>query len=140
MQHLSIADPLPQPVKIVVADGHPAIRKLVARTLKEHPQFEVVAEAKDGIEAVERAVELKPDAIVLNVILPQLNGFDAARRIRKSLPGIAIVILSAHADRHFISEAKKIGIRGYVPKSEAAAVLVNAVEAAVRNEEFFVVA
>jgi two-component system, NarL family, response regulator NreC len=104
----------------VVADGHPEIRRLVIRTLKEHSRFEVVAEAKDGVEAVEKAVELKADAVVLDVILPVLNGFDSASRIRKSLPEVAIVILSSHADSQFISEAKKIGVRAYIPKSAAA--------------------
>jgi DNA-binding NarL/FixJ family response regulator len=139
MEQPSAPDSSNRPVKIVVADGHPVIRKMVTQTLKENPRFEVIAEAKDGLEAIEKVVALKPDAVVLNVILPVLNGFDAARRIRKSSPEVAIVVLSTNADRQFIEEARKIGVRAYVPKSEAAIALVKAVEAAIGNDEFFVV-
>lgn len=126
-------------VKIVVADDHPVIRRMVIQTLKEHPRFDVIGEAQDGLEAVKKVESLKPDVVVLNVTMPVLNGFEAARRIRNSVPEVAIVILSTNADRRFIDQARKIGVRAYVPKSEAGVALVKAVEAAIRNDEFFVV-
>jgi CheY-like chemotaxis protein len=73
----------------------------------------------NGLEAVQKAEELQPDVIVLNVTMPVLDGFEAARRIRKNLPKVAIVILSSNADKHFIKEAKKIGVKAYVAKSQA---------------------
>jgi DNA-binding NarL/FixJ family response regulator len=90
-------------------------------------------------EAVDKAGALKPDVVVLNIKMPVLDGFEAALRIRKNLPEVAIVILSSEADRRLIDEAKKIGVRAFVPKTGAAVALVKAIEAAIRNDEFFVV-
>jgi DNA-binding NarL/FixJ family response regulator len=131
--------PIQPPVKILIADDHAVIRKMVSTTLKEEPGFNVIGEAENGLQAVDKAELLKPDVVVLNIKMPVLDGFEAARRIRKKLPDIAIVILSSEADRRFIEESKKIGVRAFVPKTEAAVALVKAIEAAIRNDEFFVV-
>jgi two-component system nitrate/nitrite response regulator NarL len=131
--------PLKRPVKILIADDHAVIRQMVAATLKEEAGFDVIGEAENGLQAIDKARLLKPDVVVLNIKMPVLDGFEAARRIRKTLPEIAIVILSSEADRRFIEEAKKIGVRAFVPKTEAATALVKAIEAAIRNDEFFVV-
>jgi DNA-binding NarL/FixJ family response regulator len=133
------AVPARRPIKILVADDHPVVRRMVAQRLKAEPHFDVIAEAENGLEAVQKAAELQPDVIVLNVTMPVLDGFEAARRIRKDLPKVAIVILSNDADRYFIKEAKKIGARAYVPKSHAAQALVKAVQAAIQDDGFFVV-
>lgn len=108
-------------------------------TLNQEPRFQVVGEAVDGLEAVDKAEKLKPDVVVLNITMPVLDGFEAARRIRQKLPQTAIVILSSDVDKRFIAEAKKVGARAYVPKSEVAVALVKAIEAAIKNDEFFVV-
>jgi two-component system, NarL family, nitrate/nitrite response regulator NarL len=126
-------------VRILIADDHPVIRKMVRSTLQGHPHFEVCGEATDGAQAIEEAQKLKPDVVVLNVSMPVLNGFEAAREIRTSLPESAIVILSSNADKRFVAEAKKIGVRAYVAKTKAGEALVNAVEAAVMGEDFFLV-
>jgi DNA-binding NarL/FixJ family response regulator len=126
------------PIKILVADDHVMIRKIVTSTLEQQAGFEVVGEAENGLEAVRKAEVLKPNVVILNVTMPVLDGFAAARQIRKKLPEVAIVILSSNADKQFIEEAKKIGVRAYVPKNEAAVALVKAVEAAIRNEDFFI--
>jgi DNA-binding NarL/FixJ family response regulator len=76
--------------------------------------------------------------VVLNVTMPVLNGFQAAHKIKQELPQSAIVILSSNADRHFVEEAKKIGVRAFVAKTKAGEALVKAVEAAVRGEDFVV--
>jgi DNA-binding NarL/FixJ family response regulator len=85
-------------VRVLVADDHPVIRRMVSSTLEAHPHLEVCGEAKNGAEAIEEAKKLKPDVVVLNVMMPVKNGFVAAREIRSSLPGEAIVILSSNAD------------------------------------------
>ena len=108
-------------------------------TLQQHPAFEVCGEAADGAQAVEEAKKLKPDVVVLNVSMPVLNGFEAAREIRATLPNSAIVILSSHADETFVREAKNIGVRAYVAKTRAGEALVKAVEAAVLGEDFVLV-
>jgi len=81
---------------------------------------------------------VKPDVVVLNVTMRLVNGFEAAREIKRQLPETAIVILSSHADKYFVAEARKIGVRAYVPKSTIGQALVGALEAAVSEEGFIV--
>jgi two-component system, NarL family, nitrate/nitrite response regulator NarL len=109
---------------------------MVRSVLQQHAHIEICAEAENGAEALEQAKQIKPDVAVLNITMPVLNGFDAAREIKKHVPQSAIVILSTHADRVFVEEAKKIGIRAYVAKSKMGEALVKAVEAAVKGEDF----
>lgn len=126
-------------VRVLIADDHPVIRSMVRSTLQQHPEFEVCGEAADGAQAVEEAKKLKPDVVVLNISMPVLNGFEAAREIKATLPKSAIVILSSHADETFVREAKEIGVRAYVAKTRAGEALVQAVEAAVLSEDFVLV-
>ncbi|MHB8539881.1 MAG: response regulator [Candidatus Acidiferrales bacterium] len=128
-----------RPIRVLIADDQLLIRKMVRATLQQHPQIEVCGEVQNGAEAIEEALRLKPDVVILNVNMPVLNGFDAAREIRTKLPETGIVILSSNADHHFVEEAKKIGIRAYVDKTKAGEALVKAVEAAVKDEDFYVV-
>ena len=94
-------------IRVVVADDHPVVRGMVRSALQQHPHFEVVGEAENGAEAIEEVKRVRPDVIVLNVTMPLVNGFQAAREIKKQIPETAIVILSSHADKHFVEEAKK---------------------------------
>jgi two-component system nitrate/nitrite response regulator NarL len=125
-------------VRILIADDHPMIRRAVRSTLEDYAHFEVCGEAVDGAEAVEEAKKLKPDVVVLNVTMPVMNGFEAARKIKEDVPQSAIVILSSNADQRFVEEAKKLGVRAYVAKTKAGESLVKAIEAAVRGEDFVV--
>src|ERR1700676_1862341 len=84
-------------VQIVIADDHPIVREAVLATLQKHSGFEVCAVVEEGAKAVEEALRLKPDVVVLNVSMPVLNGFEAAREITARLPETAIVILSSNA-------------------------------------------
>jgi two-component system, NarL family, nitrate/nitrite response regulator NarL len=124
-------------VRILIVDDHPIIRRVVRSTLQQHPHFEICGEAVNGADAIEEAKKLKPDVIVLNVSMPVMNGFEAAREIKMILPESAIVILSQNADRNFIAEAKKLGVQAYVAKTKAGESLVKAVEGAVLGEDFF---
>jgi DNA-binding NarL/FixJ family response regulator len=126
------------PIRVVIADDHPVIRGMVRSALEQHPHFEVCGEAENGAEAIEEVKRVKPDVVVLNVTMPLINGFQAAREIKKHVPETAIVILSSHADKHFIAEAKKIGVRAYVPKSKIGEALIKALQAAVKGDEFVV--
>jgi DNA-binding NarL/FixJ family response regulator len=125
-------------IRVVVADDHPVIRGMVRSTLRQHPHFEVCGEAENGAEAIEGVKRVRPDVVVLNVTMPLVNGFEAAREIKKHIPETEIVILSSHADKHFVDEAKKIGVRAYVPKSKMGQALVEALEAAVKGDDFIV--
>ncbi|HEY4739214.1 MAG: response regulator transcription factor [Candidatus Acidiferrales bacterium] len=126
-------------VRVLIADTHPVIRRAVRSTLLVHPEIEVCGEATTGVEAIEEAKKLKPDVVVMNITLPVLNGFETAREIKAVLPEAAIVILSQHADREFVEEARKIGIRAYVAKTRAAEALVKAVQAAAIGEDFVLI-
>jgi DNA-binding NarL/FixJ family response regulator len=129
-------NPVAQKVRILIADDHPGIRKAVRFMLQEVPRFEVCGEAVDGAKAIVAGQELKPDVVVLNVTMPVLNGFEAARKIKSTLPETAIVILSGNADQRFIAEAKKIGVQAYVPKTRAVQDLVKAIDNAVAGGDF----
>ena len=123
-------------VRILIADDHEIIRSTVRSMLERYRRFEVCGEAEDGFKAIEKAHQLKPDVVVLNVNMPVLDGFGAAREITAKLPDTAIVILSSSVDQRFIEEAKKIGARAYVAKTKADEALVKAIKAAVTGGDF----
>ncbi len=123
-------------VRILIVDDQPMILKRVRSILAKQSDFEICGEAYDGAKAVEEAQRLKPDVVILNVSMPVMNGFAAARLIKTKLPSTAIVILSSEADKHFVAEAKKIGASAYVIKTKADDSLVKAIEAAVIDSEF----
>jgi DNA-binding NarL/FixJ family response regulator len=128
----------PRTVRILVVDDQPMILKMVRAILEEEPSFEVCGEAHDGATGFREALRLEPDVVVLNVSMPVMDGFAAARLIRAKLPMTAIVILSTEADKHFVEEAKRIGVRAYVVKTKAATALTKAIAAAIIGEEFVV--
>jgi len=124
-------------VRILIADDHEFVRRGVRALLECREGFEVCCEAANGQEAVEKTREFKPDLIVLDITMPILSGFDAARKIREFSPETPIVILSMHRDKEYMEEAQKIGIQGYVRKSQAALTLVTAVDAVLQDQTFF---
>ena len=127
----------PGGVRILVADDHEAVRKGVCAILGTRLDIEVCGEASNGQEAIAKAHDLKPDLIILDITMPVLNGLDAARVIRLTLPELPILLLTMHEGKHIIEDAKKIGIEGFVCKSEASATLLAAVDAVLRNQPFF---
>jgi DNA-binding NarL/FixJ family response regulator len=100
------------------------------------PELQVISEASDGLEAVQKAAELQPSLIVLDIGLPSLNGIEAARRIRKLSPNSAILFLSQESSPEIVQEALSIGALGYVVKAHAGRDLLIAVEAVLRKEQF----
>jgi DNA-binding NarL/FixJ family response regulator len=124
-------------LRILVADDHESVRKGVCVILGTRGDIEVCGEASNGQEAIDKALELRPDLIILDVTMPVVSGIDAAEVIRRTLPQVPILFLSMHQGRQIIAAAKRIGVRGYVRKSDAAATLLNAVDALLRNEPFF---
>jgi DNA-binding NarL/FixJ family response regulator len=134
------AVPLPdRRIRVVLADDHPLIRKMIRSTIQRHSHLELVSEAEDGAQAIELAKKLKPDVVVLNITMPVKNGFEAAREIKKQVPQAGIVILSTNADKYFVEEARKLGVKVFVAKSKAAEALVKAVESAAKGDDFIVV-
>jgi DNA-binding NarL/FixJ family response regulator len=123
-------------LRVLIVDDQPMILKRVRSILAEQTDFEICGEAHDGAKAIEEAQRLEPDVVILNVSMPVMNGFAAARLIKAKLPSTAIVILSSEADKHFVAEAKKVGASAYVCKTKADDSLVKAIEAAVIGSEF----
>ena len=124
-------------MRILVADDHEVVRHGVRALLEARPGWQVVAEAVDGREAVEKAKRLQPDVIILDIGMPGLNGLDAARQILKAAPKSGILILTMHESEQVVREVLAAGARGYVLKSDAGRDLVNAVEAVGRQRIFF---
>jgi DNA-binding NarL/FixJ family response regulator len=124
-------------LRVLLADDQPAILRMVRMILGEHSHLEVVGEAADGAEAVSMAALLKPDVVVLNVMMPKMSGFEAARQIHAQSPALSIVILSTHKDDQFIAAARESGATGYVEKQFAATELVNAINDTASGKEFF---
>ena len=127
-----------KPVKITVllADDHAIVREGVKMILTAEPDIEVVGEAEDGLQAVEMARELKPNVAVLDVSMPRLNGIEATRQIRATLPQTQVLALTMHADDTYVFQCLKAGASGYVLKRAAATDLVQAIRAARRGEAF----
>ena len=124
-------------MRVLVADDQEGVRKRVIATLQSREGLEVCAEAVNGLDAVQKAKELKPDVIVLDITMPEMNGLEAAREIRSFAPDTPIVILSVHKSKQLIEEARKVGVRGYVTKGEAVQKLILAVDAVIRDDAFF---
>jgi len=122
-------------VKIIVVDDYEIWRRFVTSTLEERPEFRIVGEAADGLEAVQKVQQLQPDLILLDIGLPKLNGLETARRIRDYAPNTRIVFFSENSSRDIAEEAMRVG-DGYVVKSRAARELLSAVEAVLQGKEF----
>jgi DNA-binding NarL/FixJ family response regulator len=123
-------------IRVLVVDDYEPWRRFVRLTLQIHPTCEVISEVSDGLEAVQKAQELQPDLIVLDIGLPTLNGIEAARRIRTHAPQAKILFLSENRSLDIAEEALRSGGSGYVLKSEAAGELALAVEAVLHGKRF----
>ncbi|HWY96852.1 MAG TPA: response regulator transcription factor [Steroidobacteraceae bacterium] len=124
-------------VRILVADDHELIRRGLVSALAERPEWSIVAEAADGRQACELAARLTPEIAVLDLTMPELNGLDATRQIRASTPKTRILIVTAHESEQLIRDVLDAGAMGYVLKSDAGRVLVQAIEALLDERPFF---
>jgi DNA-binding NarL/FixJ family response regulator len=123
-------------MRVLIADDHGIVRSGIRLLLERQPGIDVVAEAADGVEAVEQALASRPDLVLLDVGMPRMTGLQAAREIRSHLPEARVLMLSMHDDEHYLFEALKAGASGYVLKREADQDLVGAVRAVARGEAF----
>jgi len=118
-------------------DDSQAWRRAVCAILHEHLDVALIRESADGLDAVRKSEELQPDLVLLDIGLPNLNGLEAARQIRKVSPSSRILFLTSHRNPELLQEARRIGALGFVVKSNAARDLLPAVRAVMRDEQFF---
>jgi DNA-binding NarL/FixJ family response regulator len=126
-----------RPISILVADDHELFRRGVAAELGQVPGWVVAAEATNGRDAVALAASLKPDIVVLDLTMPELNGLEAARQIILADPTARILILTAHESEQLVREVLSAGAKGYVLKSDAGRTLVTALQALLEGTSFF---
>lgn len=124
-------------IRILIADDHELIRRGLVSALADRPDWSIVAEAADGRQACELAARLAPDIAVLDLTMPELNGLDATRQIRAATPKTRILIVTAHESEQLIRDVLDAGAMGYVLKSDAGRVLVQAIEALLDDRPFF---
>ena len=124
-------------LRILLADDHTLLRQGLRKILQERPDWEVVAEASDGREAVRQTLAVQPDIAILDIGMPLLNGIEATRQIVRRLPDIHVLILSMHANEAYIVQALKAGAKGYLLKDSADTDLIRGVAAVASGKSFF---
>jgi DNA-binding NarL/FixJ family response regulator len=128
--------PIPLVTRILIADDFPIVRSGLRKVLDAKPDLEVVAEAEDGAEAVEKALKEDVHLVILDVSMPRMTGIQAAAELHKRKPELRVVMLSMHDSEQFLFEALKAGASGYVLKSSADTDIVDACRAAMRGDSF----
>jgi DNA-binding NarL/FixJ family response regulator len=123
-------------LRILIADDHGIVRSGLKLLLDRQSDLEVVAEAEDGVDALEKALSVRPDLAILDVSMPRMTGLQATHEIRKQAPRVQVLILSMHEDERYLFEALRAGAAGYVLKRAADKDLLEAVRAAARGEPF----
>ncbi len=123
-------------IKIMLVDDHQIVKDGLRALLEKRDNFEIVGEASDGIEAIKLAKELKPNVIITDLNMPNMDGIDATKRFCLELDNSLVIILSMHSKKLFVSEALKAGARGYVPKERAFEELVAAIETVMTGQVY----
>ena len=124
-------------INILIADDHAVVRQGIHALVDEHEGWNVCAEASTGREAVAKARELRPDLAILDVGMPEMNGLEAARQIHASVPKTKLLILTVHEIDHLAEDFVEAGARGYILKSDAGSLLVQAVDTLMKGGVFF---
>lgn len=124
-------------IRILLADDHPILRKGVLASLSDHSRMIVVAEAINGLDAIQKATELSPDLILMDIDMPEMDGLAATEVLSKKFPEIKVLILSMHSKPEYIIQAIQKGARGFVLKGSSPDELIRAIEIVQRGEPFF---
>jgi RNA polymerase sigma factor (sigma-70 family) len=124
-------------LRILLADDHTVVRQGLRKVLEERPEWQVVAEAGDGRDAVRLAEEFRPDVAVVDVAMPLLNGIEATRQITKRVPQTKVLVLSMYSDEAYVTQMLKAGATGYLLKDSADVDLLQAVQAVSQGKSFF---
>jgi len=123
-------------IKILLADDHKIMRDGLRSLIERHPGMEVVAEAESGRTALKLSVKLRPDVVVMDINMPDLNGINATRRIIAETPGVRVIAFSMHTDHQFVAEALKAGVSGYLDKNSAFEELAHAIRTVNANQSY----
>ena len=124
-------------LRILLADDHTLVRQGLRRILEEKAEWEVVGEAHDGREAVSQTLDLKPDVVILDIAMPNLNGTEATRQITRKTPDVQVLVLSMHMDESYVLQTLRAGARGYLLKDSVDDDLIRAVSAVSEGKSFF---
>lgn len=124
-------------MRVLIVDDHAVLRRGVRAMLLDQPNCDLCGEAVDGNDAIEKAKQLEPDVIIMDISMPNMNGLDATREVRRILPQAEVVILSQHDSPAMVRLAVDAGARGYVVKSSISRDLMKALDSASRHESFF---
>jgi DNA-binding NarL/FixJ family response regulator len=116
-------------IRVLVADDHTIVRQGLVSLLAASPECEIVGEAADGVEAVEKAIATRPDVVVMDLTMPRLSGIEAVRRVVAALPRARVLVLTVHSEEEYVLQAVRAGAAGYLVKDSAASELLAAVRA-----------
>jgi DNA-binding NarL/FixJ family response regulator len=119
----------PIPIRVLLVDDHTLVRESLVGILQSDGDIEVIAQAADGIEAVDKALATRPDIVITDLSMPRLNGIEVVRRLRQALPDTRVLVLTMHQEDQYVLQAVRVGANGYLVKDSAAVELL----AAVRN-------
>jgi two-component system, NarL family, response regulator NreC len=120
--------------RVLIADDHALVREGIVAFLKLCDEVEVVAEASDGVEAIEKTNKLRPDIVIMDINMPKLGGLEATVEIKKAHPEIKVLVLTQYEDREYISRFLKAGVSGYLLKKAVGSDLIAALKAIIRGE------
>jgi DNA-binding NarL/FixJ family response regulator len=123
-------------IRILVVDDFPAWRRFIRAKLQPHQEFQIVGEASDGVEALQKIKDLRPELILLDIGLPKLNGFEVAKQVRQHCTETKILFVSENRSREIVEEALRLGSGAYVVKTDADNDLMLAVKAVLKREHF----
>lgn len=124
-------------LRLLLADDHTLVRHGLRKILEERPDWEVVGEVGDGRDAVQAAIDLKPDVAIIDAAMPLLNGIDATQQILRRVPDTRVLMLSMHSDEAYLTRALQAGATGYILKDSAGKDLLKGVEAVAAGRQFF---
>ena len=127
---------MPDKIKIFIADDHPIFRGGLRQLIETAPSMQVIGEAKDGAEAIERLLQCQPDVALLDIDMPKVDGFEVLTAVREKGAAMQFVFLTMHKDEQFLNAALDLGVKGFLVKDSAAEEVIDCINAVVNGEEF----
>jgi DNA-binding NarL/FixJ family response regulator len=124
-------------MRVLIADDHTMVRESLVSVLQADGDVQVVAQASDGFDAVEKAVELRPDVVIVDLSMPRLSGIEVIRRLREAVPATRVLVLTMHQEDEYILQAVRAGASGYLVKDSGAAELLTAVRSVHAGRGYF---